>query len=386
MSASDDGTVREWDLTADAPLRTFTGHGDYVRAGSYMAGSQGRNLLISGSYDQTVRIWDRRASGGAVLTFKHAAPVEAVLPTPSGTTVAAAAGERISILDLVAGKPLQILSNHQKTVTSLCLASKDTRLVSGGLDGHVKVFETATWSVVAGSKYSSPVLSMAVVTSAQTQDDKHLLVGLQYGSISIKTRLVGAQKAREKERQKEMAALLDGKLEEYDQSTAKKKKLTSGMRARLRGRDFTGEGADVIIEGNPRSSKRKLKPWEHDLRNARYASALDLVLENGDTTATVTLLIALRHRSAMRAALGGRDEVSLQPILRWVCKHIIDPRHTGVCVEVGVLILDAYAVHAGQSRAIDKLLSQLHGQVRREIDRAQQAWQTSGMLGLLMDS
>jgi U3 small nucleolar RNA-associated protein 15 len=384
MSASDDRTVRLWDLPSQESVHTFHGHLDYVRTGAFMPG-QASGLLVSGSYDSTVKLWDPRAPGSAVMTFKHAAPVESVLPMPSGTSIIAAADNQISVLDIVGGKPITVLRNHQKTVTSLCLASNDTRLVSGGLDGHVKIFETTGWNVVAGSKYPSPVLSLDVVRSGVQREDRHLVVGLQSGLLSIKTRLSGQQKVKERERQKEMQALLEGKLEEHDKKVAKKE--TSGWKKRVRGRDFTGEGADVIIEGNPRGKKKKLAVWERDLRNAKYSSALDHVLEDRRRpTSVITLLMALRHRSAMRKALAGRDETTLQPILRWVCKYIIDPRYVPTCVEVGVLILDMYSVNMGQSKEIDGLLRRLHVNVRREVDRSQQAWQTEGMLGLLIQT
>ena len=383
MSASDDKTIRMWDLPSQESTATLSGHQDYVRSGAFMPG-QAAGLLVSGSYDQTVRLWDPRMPSRAVMTFKHAAPVECVLPMPSGTTILAAADNKISVLDIVAGRPLQMLQNHQKTVTSLCLASDDTRLVSGGLDGHVKIFETSGWNVVSGSKYPSPILSLSVISSGSGRDDRHLAVGMQSGLLSIKTRLSGQQKVKEKERQKEMQALIDGRVEELDRKRAKKK--PSGLKNRLRGRDFTGEGADVIIESNKRGSLAKPKPWEDMLRKGKYADALDRVLEDNDLPRTMTLLIALRHRSAMRTALSGRDEVSLQPIFKWTCKYITDPRYVTMCVDLGVLVLDLYAAQMGQSKEIDSLTRQLHNQVRREVDRAQEAWQTQGMLGMLIDA
>ncbi|MCJ1318525.1 hypothetical protein MMC15_003855 [Xylographa vitiligo] len=383
MSASDDQTVRLWDLPSQESTTTFAGHQDYVRTGAFMPG-QASGLVVSGSYDQTVKLWDPRASTSAVMTFKHAAPVECVLPTPSGTTILAAADNQISVLDIVAGRPLHILQNHQKTVTSLCFASKSGRLVSGGLDGHVKIFETTGWNVAAGSKYPSPVLALSVISAGLGGEDRHLAVGLQSGLLSIKTRLSGQQKVKERERQKEMQALIEGNIEELDKKRAKK--LPSGLRKRLRGRDFTGEGADVIIEGNKRERRAKPKPWERLLRSGKYSAALDEVLRSGNLSVTLTLLVALRHRSAMRTALSGRDEITLQPILSWICKFITNPQHVALCVDIGALILDLYATQMGQSKDIDTLMQRLHDQVRREVRRSQQAWQTQGMLGLLLES
>ena len=383
ISASDDQTVRLLDLPSQASITTFAGHQDYVRSAAFLPG-QALGLLVSGSYDQTVKIWDPRAPGQAVMTFKHTAPVESVLPMPSGTTLLAASDNRISVLDLPAARSLHIIQNHQKTITSLGLASNDTRLVSGGLDGHLKVFETTGWNVVAGSKYPSPILSLSVIASGAARDDRHVVVGLQSGVLSIKTRLSGQQKVKEKERQNEMQALIEGKIEELDRKRAKKR--PKGWEKRFRGREFTGEGADIVIEGDDKHRRKRLQVWEALLRKAKYADALDKVLESNDLLSVTTLLTALRHRSALRTALAGRDEVSLQPIIKWVCKFITDPRYVALCVDIGLLILDLYSSHMGQSTEIDSLMKRLHQRVRLEVEKAQQAWQTTGMLGMLVDT
>jgi U3 small nucleolar RNA-associated protein 15 len=274
MSCSDDRTVRLWDLPSDKSLTTFNGHQDYVRCGAFMPAQSG--LVVSGSYDQTVRLWDSRIGGKAVMIFKHAAPIEAVLPMPSGTAVLASSDNAISVLDIVAAKPIHMLRNHQKTVTALSLANNGERLLSGGLDGHVKIFETTGWNVVGGLKYPSPILSLSVIPSHR--EDKHIAVGMQSGLLSIKTHLSGEQKAQAREREKEMKALMDGKIEEYDQS--KKRKRGRGWEKRLRGKDFTGEGADIVVNGNARGKIPTGKVWTHALRAQQYAKALDLVLES----------------------------------------------------------------------------------------------------------
>lgn len=384
MSTSDDRTVRLWDLPSQASTTTFVGHSDYVRSGSFMPGMMS-NMIVSGSYDETVRLWDPRVPTRAAMVFKHAAPVEAVLPMPSGTQVVASADNEISVLDLVAGKPLSILRNHQKTVTSLCLASGGTRVVSGGLDGHVKVFETAGWNVVSGMRYAAPILSVNVISAGANREDKHLVVGLQSGVLSIRTRLSGEQIVKEKERAKEMQALIDGTLEEYDRK--KNKKRPAGIDKRLRGMKFMGEGADVIIEGNDRSKAKKEAPWERMLRHGKYGEAVDHVLQAGLPPITVlTLLTALRHRSSMRAAFQGRDENSVQPILKWVNKHMLDPRYVNMCVEASLILLDLYSEFVGGSEELENAFKTMHRRVRMEVERSQQALQTQGMLELLAPS
>jgi U3 small nucleolar RNA-associated protein 15 len=383
VSMSDDSTVRLWDLPSQESVTTFRGHTDYVRSGGYMPG-QSSSLLVSGSYDQTVRLWDPRAPAKAVITFKHAAAVEVVIPMPSGTTLLAAAGNQITVLDIIAGKPHHVIKNHQKTVTALSLASNNTRLISGALDGHVKIFETSAWNVVAGSKYSSPILSLSIIAAGVSREDKHLAVGLQSGILSIKTRLSGAQKVRERERQKEMQALIEGRIEEHDRKKAKKR--GKGWEKRLRGRKFMGEGADIVIEGNEQHRPKSLSGWERSLHKGHYQRALDQVFTDSkgrNSVGIMTLLTALRHRSALRFALSDRDEESIQPILKWTIRYVGNPRTVELAVEVGMHILDLYSAELGQSKNFDELVERLHTKVREEVERSQQAWQTRGMLGML---
>lgn len=380
-SFSDDSTVRLWDLPSQYSAVKFVGHTDYVRCGNFMPG-RSSSLLVSGSYDQTVRLWDARAPQRAVLTFKHTAPVEAVLPMPSGNQILASAEHNIAVLDVVAGKPLHLINNHQKTVTALTLASNGSRLVSGGLDGHVKVFETTGWNVVYGHKYPSPILSLAVISHGAAKEDKHLVVGMQSGALSIKTRLSGQQKVRERERKREMEALLSGTLDEHDKK--QKRKKTSGEKKRDRGRDFVGEGADIIIEGDDRAKTKKLKKYEQELSKAHYSDALDKALATNDRTAILTLLAALRHRSALRSALSNRDEASIKPVLSWVIKAIKEPALVPIAVEVGMNILDLYAGNVGLSAKFDKSLKMLGTAVDVEIEKSKQACSTMGMLGILI--
>jgi len=390
MSGSDDKTVRLWDLPSNTSTRTFSGHQDYVRCGAFMPGPGAHgNTLVSGSYDTTVRLWDPRAPGGSILTFKHTAPVEAVLPLSSGTTILAASDRTISVLDLVAAKPLHLITNHQKTVTSLCLASNGRRVVSGGLDGHVKIFETSGWNVVAGAKYPSPILSVSVISAGASHSDRHLAVGMQSGVLSLRTRLTGAAADRDQARTAERAALDAGPdaIQRLDASRARAARAV----ALGRSMETLGETVDFVIptnaaEGGRGKRKRRAREqaWQMDFRHGRYAQALDAVLESQDPLTALTLLVALRHRSGLREALEGRDEVSVQPVLRWVGRHIVDPRYTAACVDVALHLLDLYSEFVGGSTELAEGFRFLRNRVMREAEKAQMACQTTGMLESLL--
>jgi U3 small nucleolar RNA-associated protein 15 len=82
LSGSDDVTVRWWDVTSGAQLMRLDGHRDYVRAAAVSPASP--DTWATGGYDHTVKLWDVRAGGAAVMDLDHGAPVEDLAFFPTG--------------------------------------------------------------------------------------------------------------------------------------------------------------------------------------------------------------------------------------------------------------------------------------------------------------
>src|SRR5262245_4419911 len=82
LSGGYDNTLKLWDAASGVLLRTFAGHSDFV---SSVAFSPGGGQVLSGSWDNTLKLWDA-ASGGALLrTFAgHADRVWSVAFSPDG--------------------------------------------------------------------------------------------------------------------------------------------------------------------------------------------------------------------------------------------------------------------------------------------------------------
>ena len=139
MSCSDDKTVMVWDIPSQETVSVFSEHTDYVRAGTTCAETP--HIVVSGSYDHTVKLWDIRTNE-CISTINHNEPVEDVVVYPGGGLLAVAGGPCVKIYDTLAGgRCLTMLGNHEKTVTSLSFDGSNSRLLTGSLDHHVKIYD-----------------------------------------------------------------------------------------------------------------------------------------------------------------------------------------------------------------------------------------------------
>jgi WD40 repeat protein len=109
VSGSDDATVRVWDLATGAPIGSpFTGQRGAVNAIA-VAELGGRPVVVSGGDDRTVRVSDlvTGAPIGSPFT-EHKAPVNAVAVTElDGRPVAVSGGKdaTVRVWDLATGAP-----------------------------------------------------------------------------------------------------------------------------------------------------------------------------------------------------------------------------------------------------------------------------------------
>lgn len=144
-SASRDKTVRIWDAASGRELFKLIGHEQWVKGVAFTP--DGRRLL-SGGYDGTLRLWDA-ATGRLLNTLKsHSAQVRAVAIAPPGRWAAAACGDgTVELWDIDAQpEPAapRLLSGHKNLVTSVAFSLDGTRLVSGGEDALVLLWDVPT--------------------------------------------------------------------------------------------------------------------------------------------------------------------------------------------------------------------------------------------------
>ena len=112
-SASDDGTVRVWDVERAEQVQVLVGHTHYVFAVRY-ANPRG-HLLASGSFDESVRLWDARNGACLRVLPAHGDPVTSVSFSDDGALLATASHDGlVRLWSAATGKCLHTLlhENH----------------------------------------------------------------------------------------------------------------------------------------------------------------------------------------------------------------------------------------------------------------------------------
>jgi F-box/WD-40 domain protein MET30 len=152
FSASDDSTVRLWDLARRECIRVFAGHVGQVQAIRIIPGDAGgadphgapggtgaprKPLLVSGSLDNTARVWDIETGQVTRTLFGHIEGIWAAAGDKS-RLVTGSHDRTIKVWSLDEGKCLATIVGHRGAVT--CLAMSEDRLVSGSDDSDVMIW------------------------------------------------------------------------------------------------------------------------------------------------------------------------------------------------------------------------------------------------------
>lgn len=355
FSGSQDKSVRYWDVSGGEQVALLTGHTDYVKTGMFNPASP--NIIVTGGYDHTIHVWDVR-SGSRVCKMNQGVPVESLTVLPDGATVIASGTNSFKVWDLTSGGKLtHTQSNHQKTITSVTYDPIHNRIITGGLDHLVKVYDLPSYSVLHTFAFANPVLASCI-----SSDGDMLGVG-QTDRLTVRGRI---------------------KNEITEKEGSKQKHFNRGsMRYFLRS---LSEPMDTIVVSNRAPKQTRLTPYEKKLKTFDYGEALDLALKTENLTVVIPFLHELHLRDGIKVALSGRDETTLLPILLFLTKYIKNPMHTKFLCEILDIILDLYAPAIEKGSAVATQILKIRHSIETELRAQSHFLPLLGSLELIINS
>nr|KJB56103.1 hypothetical protein B456_009G106100 [Gossypium raimondii] len=153
FSCAKDHTPTVWFADNGERLGTYRGHNGAVWSCDVSRDSM---RLITGSADQTVKLWNVQ-TGAQLYTFNFGSPAR--------TIVSAGEDAVIRIWDSETGKLLREAdkeSGHKKTITSLTKSADGSHFLTGSLDKSAKLWDTRTLTLIKTYVTERPVNAVAM--------------------------------------------------------------------------------------------------------------------------------------------------------------------------------------------------------------------------------
>ena len=130
------------DVTTGSQIAVLSGHTGWVKS---LAFSPDGTLLVSGSFDKTIKLWDLQ-TGGFIKTFQgHTGPIHSISISANGTLIASGSeDETIRLWDIQVGECYHIIQ-QENYVDYVCfspldpqylISISDSKLWQWTIDGH----------------------------------------------------------------------------------------------------------------------------------------------------------------------------------------------------------------------------------------------------------
>lgn len=368
VAFSDDGAVRVLDIGSGSVVKTFGDphktsttnllptstnssrnappsntpfHKDYVRCGCLID-----KLIVSGSYDNMVKLWDPRVDElKPVIEYDHGHSVESFC-TRSETLLISVGGNKLHVFDMIAGKTLtSLIPKHHKTIT--CVANYNNKfLLTGGLDGYLNILDFNYEYITRFNYDESQILSLAA-------NPKLVAVGFNNHNVHIK-RFKDFIKKSDHE-MAELEKLQSGifgpnMVTRYiHEAIAENQDPFAAQRAILAGQqkqapveleDNVGLCGRVVIPRMNHRTRPSKCMFEKLLKRFNHSDALKLAIKRrrDQPDDVIYILRELIKRDKLKVAIvKSRNIIAL---MHFIGSHINDIRHNRLLVDCGLVVID----------------------------------------------
>ncbi|XP_077285600.1 U5 small nuclear ribonucleoprotein 40 kDa protein [Arctopsyche grandis] len=146
FTCSTDMTLALWDVPTSQRIKKLRGHSAYVN--SIHGNRRGPQMLVSGSDDSTVKIWDTRKRN-VVSTMNSNYQVTAVtFNDTSEQVITGGIDNDIKVWDLRKNEIIYKLRGHSDTVTGLSLSPDGSYVLSNSMDNTLRIWDIRPFAPV----------------------------------------------------------------------------------------------------------------------------------------------------------------------------------------------------------------------------------------------
>jgi serine/threonine protein kinase len=145
-SGSFDNTIKLWEIKTGNLIKTLEGHTYWVNS---VAFSPDGEILASGSWDWTIKLWDIK-TGKLLKTLKgHTDAVNSVAFSPDGDILASGSEDNtIKLWEIKTGNLIKTLEGHTDAVNSVAFSPDGDILASGSWDWTIKLWDIKTGKLI----------------------------------------------------------------------------------------------------------------------------------------------------------------------------------------------------------------------------------------------
>jgi len=179
LSGSDDNTLKLWEVSNGVEIRTFQGHTAYVRS---VAFSHDDRYALSGSDDGTLKLWEV-SSGAEIRTFqRHTNSVSSVALSPDGLyALSGSIDNTLKLWEVSSGDEIRSFQGHTDFVRSVAFSPDGRYALSGSLDKTLKLWEVSSGAEIRTFQgHTDSVYSVAF-----SPDGRYALSGSQDKTLKL---------------------------------------------------------------------------------------------------------------------------------------------------------------------------------------------------------
>ncbi|MEM9273128.1 MAG: trypsin-like peptidase domain-containing protein [Cyanobacteria bacterium P01_F01_bin.143] len=140
VTGSEDATVKVWNRASGKLQNTLIGHGAPVTAVAITD-----KIIVTGSQDATIRLWDLETGEEKTVLDDHGASVDAIATSKDGTILVSGSGDdTVKVWDLNTTKLLKTFKGHKAPVYSVAISDNKQTIVSGSEDKSIKLWNLSS--------------------------------------------------------------------------------------------------------------------------------------------------------------------------------------------------------------------------------------------------